>query len=165
MIMEPMADVSWERREKEEWGKFTIGIKGSERRAVEASARGEAAGREREKKRKRDGEVGEGGGDEGVEAAPAIRRRKGPRGPNPLSVKKKKALQVRFLPNPTKKVVEERPADGPKVAKETSGEVGGGGERGAQQKKKRKRKHGGSNLALKEPSDREKVDKAAEASV
>ncbi|KAF8475944.1 Fcf1-domain-containing protein, partial [Kalaharituber pfeilii] len=26
MIMEPMADASWERREKEEWGKFTVGL-------------------------------------------------------------------------------------------------------------------------------------------
>ena len=162
MIMEPMADVSWERREREEWGKFTIGIKDSERRAVEASARGEAAERVREKKRKRNGEEEDGGEGEmeslGVDAAPAMRRRKGPRGPNPLSVKKKKALPVRFLPNPMKKVVEERLAEGPKMAKEKSSREGEGV---GQQKKKRKRKHGGSNLALKEQNDREKAVEAS----
>lgn len=160
--MEPMADVSWERREKEEWGKFTIGIKDSERRLVEASARGEAVERESKRKRKRDGEDGEVEGS-GIEAAPAMRRRKGPRAPNPLSVKKK-TLPVKFLPNPTKKrMIEELPAKKPTVIKEKSGE-GMERERVAQQKKKRKRRHGGSNLALKEPNDLERVNKAVEAS-
>ncbi|KAF8448307.1 Fcf1-domain-containing protein, partial [Terfezia claveryi] len=71
MIMEPMADVSWERREKEEWEKFTIGIKDKEGEVGKVGGEGEAEG-------------------SGLEAAPAMRRRKGPRGPNPLSVKKKK---------------------------------------------------------------------------
>jgi len=163
MIMEPMADVSWERREKDEWGKFTIGIKDAGRGAVEAIVRREAAEREREKKRKRGGEEEEGGEGEaegsGMEAAPAVRRRKGPRGPNPLSVKKKKALPVRFLPNPTKKkgVAREGPAKKLKLAKESDDDEDREEDGGAQQKKKRKRKHRASKLALKESNYQEKA--------
>lgn len=145
LIMEPMADVSWEKREREEWGKFTIGLKEGERRAVEASARGEAAVREEEKKRKREdgGDEAEGETEEGA-VQPAMRRRKGPKGPNPLSVRKKKALPVRFLPNPTRKKAMEQPAVKKQQVAQEKSEAEGAYSAEAQQKRKRKRKHGGS---------------------
>ncbi|EON62050.1 hypothetical protein W97_01269 [Coniosporium apollinis CBS 100218] len=102
MIMEPMSEASAGLREREERGKFRAGLKG--RREG-----GALAGRV-EKRKREDEEHGEGdeievGADAGAEhedghdvmavgdaqAAPAAKkRRKGPKGPNPLSVKKPK---------------------------------------------------------------------------
>lgn len=98
MIMEPMSEASAGLREREERGKFRAGLKGSRVGSVLAG-RGE--------KRKRGDVDEEDDGEAEVEAraedrddgtafadaqpAPAAKkRRKGPKGPNPLSVKKPK---------------------------------------------------------------------------
>ncbi|KAI5786446.1 Fcf1-domain-containing protein [Peziza echinospora] len=157
MIMEPMADVSWERRERLEWGKFTQGLKEGERRGVEAAVRG--AAEERKRKRAEGGDSddemedvqergsesesessesdGEGGRKVKVKEAAPVKavatRRKGPRQPNPLSMKKKKNLPVKFLPNPAKKKkVMPAPQGGDEGAEDGEDAAG---------KKRRRRKH------------------------
>lgn len=125
MIMEPMAPISAMKREREEMGKFRLGIKdarpkpaGAKRKRVE----GEESG----------GEGAEGEKD-GVEKKK--KKRKGPKGPNPLSVKKKKKP--------------EKPKGGESAGAVKSEE--GGGREGEEAKegggdvpakKKRRRKHG-----------------------
>jgi U3 small nucleolar RNA-associated protein 23 len=81
MIMEPMAGVTAENREREERGKFRAGIKS-----------GRASGSQRMKRKREDseGETGLCSSEDGVAEGAAKRRKsygKGPKGPNPLAVK------------------------------------------------------------------------------
>lgn len=73
MIMEPMAPISAMKREREERGKFVVGIKDTRPKPVK-------------RKREEGGEEKEGGEAEEKKK----KKRKGPKGPNPLSVKKRK---------------------------------------------------------------------------
>ncbi|CAD0112883.1 unnamed protein product [Aureobasidium uvarum] len=92
MIMEPMATQTEEFREAEEMGKVRAGLKGRRGAAPEQAL-----------KRKReddddDDEDSETKGDapaQETEAAPKKRVKKGPKGPNPLSVKKSKKQTVK----------------------------------------------------------------------
>lgn len=91
MIMEPMAHATEEVREREERGKFRMGLKSKR------GAGGEKRKRETEDDEIVDGEVRNGSSEQvGGPAAEADvqptqkRRKRGPKGPNPLSIKKAK---------------------------------------------------------------------------
>ncbi|KAI9866493.1 MAG: hypothetical protein M1813_001044 [Trichoglossum hirsutum] len=118
MIMEPMAEATEQVKEREERGKFRAGLKGK---------RGEQVG----VKRKRDPE--EEGGTEGgtngkdEEDGKLSRKKRGPRGPNPLSTKKPKKK------HPTEQVQA--------TAREINGHRDVDNEPKPGLKKKRKRKH------------------------
>lgn len=82
MILEPMAARSTDVREADEKGKIRAGLKG--RRGGEGQKR----------KREEDEEAGEGGAAAELEPVPKKKKSKGgPKGPNPLSVKKPKVRQ------------------------------------------------------------------------
>lgn len=118
MIMEPMASASLETRERGERGKFRDGIKGKERGSGSL-------------KRSRDED---GAGEEGERVT---KRKKGPKGPNPLSVKKpkKKAVEGDGAGAASKK--EKRDVEGG-IATQLQGEADGSD---TTVKRKRKRKH------------------------
>jgi U3 small nucleolar RNA-associated protein 23 len=123
LLMEPMAGASEQVREREEKSKFRLGLKGQ--RAADAA-----------QKRKRDDEGEDGEGDQSIameDAKPKSKKRKGPKGPNPLSVKKPKKDKTQAKPNDAKK---ERPA-----ISDATGEDTQRGEREASAPRKRKRKH------------------------
>ena len=151
--MEPMADCSTEKRENDELLKFSVGLTDEGRGAA-----GVAVGTTR--KRNREGSEGaedeESQGESGEAAVKVAKRRKGPRQPNPLSCKKKKrALPVKFLPNPTNtktttlatKNSISKPAT---ILKPTllEGEKESMGNPEVQVRKKRKRKHTRSGKIL-----------------
>lgn len=75
MIMEPMAGITAENREREERGKFRAGLK-----------TGRGSGSERMKRKREDNEDGD--GESGAKRKKSYE--KGPKGPNPLAVKKSK---------------------------------------------------------------------------
>ncbi|KAG9713357.1 hypothetical protein KCU61_g5351, partial [Aureobasidium melanogenum] len=86
MIMEPMATQTEEFREAEEMGKVRAGLKGRRGAAPEQALK-------RKREDEDEDEDGEAQGDasaQDTEAAPKKRVKKGPKGPNPLSVKKSK---------------------------------------------------------------------------
>jgi len=86
MIMEPMATQTEEFREAEEMGKVRAGLKGRRGAAPE-----QALKRKREDEDDdEDGEAKEDAPAQDTDAAPKKRVKKGPKGPNPLSVKKSK---------------------------------------------------------------------------
>jgi U3 small nucleolar RNA-associated protein 23 len=123
LLMEPMADASEQIREREEKSKFRLGLRGQ--RAADAA-----------QKRKRDDEAGDGEGDQSIateDAKPNTKKRKGPKGPNPLSVKKPKKDKTAPQPGSTKK---DRP-----TAPDTTGEDTQRGDREASAPRKRRRKH------------------------
>ncbi|KAI5258746.1 hypothetical protein E4T42_00590 [Aureobasidium subglaciale] len=139
MIMEPMATQTEEFREAEEMGKVRAGLKGRRGAAPEQAL-----------KRKREDDDEDDAGAEGgapapdTDAAPKKRVRKGPKGPNPLSMKKskkqttkeeaeKQAIRkaIKSDPQAAEKAL---PAD---IAIEATAD---GGEDGAS-KKRRRRKH------------------------
>lgn len=114
MIMEPMAPISAMKRERDERGKFVAGIKDT--RPKQAKRKREDEGAEAGKE--------EDGGDKDKKKRTKIR---GPKGPNPLSVKKKK--------NPNVEGGKRREA-GPEAKISGEARAEGGGE-----VKKRKRRH------------------------
>lgn len=139
MIMEPMAGATVETREREERGKFRAGIKS-----------GRASGSQG-MKRKRNGEddgdlAGSGSADEErqVKKKKAVR---GPKGPNPLAIKKSKkrvdgdGVKLPSQEASAKKI--DRTADDGMVAETSEGNV----------KRKRRRKHK-SGTAGGEAADR-----------
>ncbi|KAM0712352.1 hypothetical protein Q7P37_011447 [Cladosporium fusiforme] len=140
MVMEPMAEKSADVREAEEKGKIRAGLKA--RRGAETIG---------EKRKAEDEE--EGAGAEGQEedaAAPKKKKAKGPKGPNPLSVKKAKK-EGGEKKTTGKKLEDERSVlrraakQDPQVGeKAVSAEValgeGGASADGANGKRKRKRK-------------------------
>lgn len=137
MVMEPMAERSVEVREAEEKGKVRAGLKG--RRGAEEKI-GE--------KRKAEDEDDDGGEEQEEAAAPKKKKVKGPKGPNPLSVKKPKKENAEKK-STGRKVEDERSVlrkaakQDPQVGeKATSAEVavGEGGAAAADGKRKRKRK-------------------------
>ncbi|KAH0288513.1 hypothetical protein KCU62_g5022, partial [Aureobasidium sp. EXF-3399] len=85
MIMEPMATQTEEFREAEEMGKVRAGLKGRRGAAPE-----QALKRKREDEDDDEGEAKEDAPSQDTDAAPKKRVKKGPKGPNPLSVKKSK---------------------------------------------------------------------------
>lgn len=140
MVLEPMAERSAEVREAEEKGKVRAGLK---------ARRGAEAGAVKRKAEEEDGEESEGGGAQEEAAAPKKKKARGPKGPNPLSVKKpKKENQEKSA---GKKVEEERSVlrkaakQDPQAAKKAvKAEVavgeGGASADGASGKRKRRRK-------------------------
>lgn len=92
VLMEPMTNATEEHREREEKSKFKMGLKGQ--RKPDAG-----------EKRKRDDAEGQDDKSIATEAQePKKRRQKGPKQPNPLSMKKKKAETTAAQPGSTKKV-------------------------------------------------------------
>ncbi|KAH7417208.1 Fcf1-domain-containing protein [Cadophora sp. MPI-SDFR-AT-0126] len=122
MIMEPMAEASSDNREKEERVKFRQGLK-----------RGSGS----LKRKREDGEDGEekNDGDVGADIPKKKRKAKGPKGPNPLAVKKsKKSVADRPKPSTQK--------DKESAVGESNLEKSDGPEQGAKRKRKRKPKSG-----------------------
>jgi U3 small nucleolar RNA-associated protein 23 len=128
MIMEPMAEKTVGNREREERGKFRDGLK-----------RGSGA-----LKRKRE----EGAEDGETQKKKAI---KGPKGPNPLAVKKsKKKAEGEGITSVPSKESERNEVGGESITMQIEGAEGGA-------KRKRRRKHkpvgDGSSTAMTEPAD------------
>jgi len=125
VLMEPMADVTEQFREREEKSKFKLGLKG-QRNPGNADA---------PPKRKRADEGQDAEGNQSIsdqatgEARPKAKKHKGPKGPNPLSVKKPKKDKT----------------SAPKKARPSTSETAGGddhrGNRDDSAPKKRRRKH------------------------
>jgi U3 small nucleolar RNA-associated protein 23 len=126
VLMESMAEITEQHREREEKSKFKLGLKGQ--RKPDAPLK---------RKREDEGQDTEGGrsiGDQSTgEAKPKPKKRKGPKGPNPLSVKKPKKEKTAAQSNVTKKTK-------PSVSKVT-GESSQRGEREDSAPRKRRRKH------------------------
>jgi U3 small nucleolar RNA-associated protein 23 len=120
MIMEPMAGVTAENREREERGKFRAGLKS-----------GRASGSQGMKRKREDGS--DGAEDTGVKQKKSYE--KGPKGPNPLAVKKPKkraegeGIQAHLNANP--KVQNGKPIENALMAKASETRI----------KRKRRRKH------------------------
>jgi U3 small nucleolar RNA-associated protein 23 len=120
LLMEPMANATEELREREEKSKFKMGLKG-QRKPDQAP------------KRKRDDE-GEERDDQSVavDDTPARKKRqKGPKQPNPLSMKKAKKDKSEMQPAPEKTKTTDADNAQPSAAEATAGESSG---------RKRKRK-------------------------
>ncbi|KAI2477111.1 rRNA-processing protein UTP23 [Pyrenophora tritici-repentis] len=125
VLMEPMANVTEQFREREEKSKFKMGLKG-QRNPGNSDA---------PPKRKRADEGQDAEGNQSIadqatgEARPKAKKRKGPKGPNPLSVKKPKKDKT----------------SAPKKARPSASESTGGddhrGDREDSAPKKRRRKH------------------------
>jgi len=140
MILEPMAQRSGEVREAEERGKIRAGLKTRRGASSVVSMSGD-------KRKREDGEEGEDAGGEDEAAAPKRRKAKGPKAPNPLSVKKAKKSAA---PTVGKEVEDERAVirkaakrDPQASEKAISAEVavtGEGDVDGDRKKRKRKRK-------------------------
>ncbi|RDW67839.1 putative rRNA-processing protein UTP23 [Coleophoma cylindrospora] len=128
MIMEPMAGATAEMREKEEKVKFRDGLKG----------RGSGS-QGMKRKREDDGDDKETAND-GADAAAKKKSKygKGPKGPNPLSVKKSKKKADGEATAPEKKQDAEEAGDASTVAATADGSEPGS-------KKKRRRKHKSGN--------------------
>lgn len=99
MILEPMAARSTDVREADEKGKIRAGLKGRR-------------GGETQKRKREDGEDGEEGAGEGAtaELEPMPKKKKskgGPKGPNPLSVKKPKAERAKQQPKSVGREIED----------------------------------------------------------
>ncbi|KAH6709285.1 putative rRNA-processing protein utp23 [Leptodontidium sp. MPI-SDFR-AT-0119] len=123
MIMEPMAEASTDNREKEERVKFRAGLKrgsGSLKRKRED---------EEEAEEKHDG-AGE------ADISKKKKKVKGPKGPNPLAVKKAKKPTEEGLKSSVKKEGKES------ATGESNPEKSDGPEQGAKRKRKRKPKSG-----------------------
>jgi U3 small nucleolar RNA-associated protein 23 len=139
MIMEPMAGATAENREKEERGKFRAGLK-----------RGSGS----LKRKREDGEEKDQVEGQGQENLPKKKKAaKGPKGPNPLAVKKPKKKPEEVAATPT--VVGSKKERG-------SGESNPGQADGSEPsiKRKRKRKHksgdgGGAAPAVSEVADKD----------
>jgi hypothetical protein len=123
MIMEPMAGITAENREREERGKFRAGLKS-----------GRATGSQGMKRKREDGEDGDTEG--------AAKRKKsygkGPKGPNPLAVKKSKRRVegevVKASPKADSKVQNGKPIE--------SAMIDAASETGIKRKRRRKHKSG-----------------------
>jgi U3 small nucleolar RNA-associated protein 23 len=120
MILEPMAGASEDQRSREERGKFKLGIS-------RTGGRGSTLGKRRREEEEADGvgnenSIGVTGGTNGQDESARKKKKRGPKGPNPLSVKKPK-VRAQMEPSSTAKT---------QPVNETNGDV---------VKKKRKRKH------------------------
>jgi U3 small nucleolar RNA-associated protein 23 len=140
MIMEPMAGTSADVREREEKSKFRDGLR-------------RGAGREIGEKRKRDDEDGE----EGV--LKKKKTGKGPKGPNPLAVKKaKKKPEGEGSRVPEKKDKSKVEHLDAAVAEST---LDGASEPGLKRKRRRKHKAGGAEGDAAEVAEKSVDDQAA----
>jgi U3 small nucleolar RNA-associated protein 23 len=129
MIMEPMAGVTAENRDREERQKFRDGLKGG--RASGSLKRKREEDNETEKK--------EGGGADG--APKKTRKQRGPKGPNPLSVKKPKKRPENEGSKSTLRHDEEKEKESGAVAASSGAEEAS--EPGKKRKRRRKHKSGG----------------------
>jgi U3 small nucleolar RNA-associated protein 23 len=132
MIMEPMAGATADDRDRGERQKFRDGLKG-----------GRGSGSLKRKREEDDG-TGKGGEGEGEDGAPKksrSRRQKGPKGPNPLSVKKPKKKPEEDSRPASKNTEKENEKDSGAVAASLGAE--GGPEPEKRRKRRRKHKSGG----------------------
>lgn len=130
MILEPMADVTAGVREREEKAKIKAGL--GARRTT-----GTGAG----EKRKRD----EGDSDSDVQAGaasgPKKQKQKGPKGPNPLAVKKsKKEKPVQQQADDERAVLRKAAKNDPQAAEKAGRDISADADSEAPKKRKRKRK-------------------------
>ena len=138
MVMEPMSERSEVVREGGERGKLRSGLVGRKRKREEVEA---VAG---------EGGEREGGAEAKTEDKPKKKRARGPKGPNPLSIKKPKkqreeeTVSKTALPA-TEKSLEERPSIHHSTDEKEN--VGPGGEPAAKRKRKRRHKPGVSTAA------------------
>lgn len=124
VLMESMADVTEQHREREEKSKFKLGLKGQRKPDATTAPK---------RKREDEGQGDQSIGDQATgDAKPKAKKRKGPKGPNPLSVKKPKNDKT-TQPSATKK------------ARSSTSETNGGdsqrGDREESAPRKRRRKH------------------------
>lgn len=131
MILEPMADVTQGVREREEKAKVKAGLGG--RRNV---------GAEVGEKRKREDGDSDSDADERAQLGPKKQKKKGPKGPNPLAVKKsKKDKSTQHHADEEKAVLRKATRNDHQIAAGSAGsEVSGNGHAEAPTKRKRKRK-------------------------
>ena len=150
--MEPMAESSLGAREGFEQGKFRSGIRGKGTRVGEKRRRGEDESAE--------GEGGEAdgdsptGGEAQVDEVPAKKKVRGPKGPNPLSVKKsrkeREGVKSGSAPGTMDNDAQFKVPDiqrPPSADPTNSIAIMDGEEAGQFVKRKRKRKHKPNNLA------------------
>ncbi|KAJ9648354.1 hypothetical protein H2199_001208 [Coniosporium tulheliwenetii] len=136
MIMEPMSEASAGLREREERGKFRAGLKGRREGEKRKRKEGDGDAEMEAGAEDRDDATAVGNG----QATPAAKkRRKGPKGPNPLSVKKPKKRVEQDGQGVTKKPASESAPPTVTTAAQTPIIEGTGGEEAT--KKKRRRKH------------------------
>ena len=153
MVMEPMAESSLGAREGFEKGKFRSGIRGKGTSVGEKRKRGEDESAEREGG-EADGDSLK-GGEAQVDEVPAMKKKvRGPKGPNPLSVKKsrkeKEGVKSGSAPGTMDNDAQFRVPDiqRPPSADPTNNIVVADDEEAGQfVKRKRKRKHKPSKLA------------------
>ncbi|KAL7272237.1 hypothetical protein RUND412_004965 [Rhizina undulata] len=134
MILEPMAPISQIKREREERGKFRLGIIDNRPAVGQKRKREAAEGEESEKKAGED------------EEKKKKKKKKGPKGPNPLSVKKRKPKTEEGEQKNGQSSGEKAKKKEKVDKKETAGKKEAAGEKenaenAEQAKKKRKRKH------------------------
>lgn len=118
MILEPMSDESAQTRAREEKSKFRAEIKaalGKRKREENKDAHQGAGGDSRPAQAKSD--HGDTVGDANVAAGPKSKKRRGPKGPNPLSVKKAKKKKPEDAPLITPMPSAEAPAEAPSKSK------------------------------------------------
>lgn len=153
MIMEPMAAKTEEIREQGERDKVRAGLKGRRGNV-------DLAGSKRKRDEEEDGaeDAGETAPDEAVqvqgEPASKAKKRKGPKGPNPLAVKKPKKRPVQADAEAERKAIRNATKEDPQVVEkaldaETAASTEVNADPQAPVKKKRRRKHksGGEGLA------------------
>lgn len=149
MIMEPMAEKTEFVREQDERGKLRAGLKGRRGAAGISGAK-----RKRDDEQDDDGESpADGDGRSVVEAGtdvmPKKRKIKGPKGPNPLSVKKSKKPSVNLEVEEERKIIRKAAKDDPQASEKaanvdvtlTNGETSAATEGDPTKKRRRRRKH------------------------
>tara|TARA_R110002003_G_scaffold126_47_gene11825 strand:- start:4204 stop:5004 length:801 start_codon:yes stop_codon:yes gene_type:complete len=139
VLMEPMANATEEQREREEKSKFKLGLKGQRKPDQPQKRKRDDQGDERAGESIADGATGD--------APPAKKKRaKGPKQPNPLSMKKPKKEKGAI------------PADAPKKSKSTEADrepsaTDGAPSEGAGHKRKRKHRSKSDGDAAVVPAD------------
>ncbi|KAI5366290.1 Putative rRNA-processing protein Fcf1/Utp23 [Septoria linicola] len=152
MILEPMADVTEGVREREEKAKVKAGLSG--RRNV-----GNASG-EKRKRDDEDSDEDEREATAGAESAAKKQKRKGPKGPNPLAVKKsKKEKPAQKQADDQMAVIRKVTKNDPQAGEKAGLAVTADGHTEAPKKRRRKRKpkeaaeHGGVALGTMDSED------------
>lgn len=130
MIMEPMAEATTANRDRDEKSKFRDGLKG-----------GRGSGSQGMKRKRGDDETGSAGAEDGVAKKKKVHG-KGPKGPNPLAVKKsKKVVEGEGVTVAAKKTPKDAQSDGGPDASMAEG----GAETDVKKKRRRKHKPGPSD--------------------
>lgn len=154
VILEPMATATETAREREEKAKFKAGLKGR---------RGANAG---EKRKREDEEADTEGRDNGIiveqstgDARPQKKRSKGPKGPNPLSVKKAKKRTDKPPEGNRKAAAKDSSTDRPRPADAADTSMPEGEESSKRRRRRRKHKPKGSGEVASHGGDAE-IDSA-----